>query len=231
MRKDHHTARRLRLQGRSYNEIWRILGVPKSTLSEWFINLPLPPEAKARIAKRTRHGALQGLLRRNRNQTVLAQQRAHQVRSDAARQIPHLSSRELLIIGATLYWAEGYKRPNVRQGREVTHHAVSLTNSDPLLVKIFLRFLREYCHVPDEKIKADLRIFPHQQSGAIQRYWESQTGIEANNFTRVHTVVSLSSRGKRPFHRLPFGVIQIRVADTHLFHTIMGYIEGIKKMV
>ena len=34
--------------------------------------------------------------------------------------------------------------------------------------------------------------------------------------------------GKRPFNRLPFGVIQVRISNTNLFHKIMGWIEGVR---
>lgn len=231
MRTDRLAAQRLRLRGRSYNEIQRILGVPKSTLNGWFAKLTLPPAARERINNRVRRGSLLGLIRRNKHQTTLARERAAHTRQDAAREITSLSRRELLLVGSALYWAEGYKRAIIRNGQAVTHHPISFTNSDPLLVRMFLRFLRECLQVADEKIKADLRIFPHQEGRIIQRYWQSQTGISSKNFSRIYTGISLSSRGKRPFNRLSHGVIQIRVANTPLFHTIMGYIAGIQKFV
>lgn len=231
MRKDQNIAKRLRLRGKSYTEINRLLGIPKSTLAGWFSNYTISPQAQARINRRARQGSIQELIRRNKNQTNIARERAAATRQRAALDVGRLTRRDVFIIGVALYWAEGYKRPTVRHGREVTNHAVSLTNSDPQLVKIFIRFLRECCAVPDDKIIADLRIFPHQQGATVQRYWQRQIGLPLRNFRQIYTVVSISSRGKRPFNRLPFGVIQIRVANTPLFHTIMGYIEGIKKLV
>ena len=53
----------------------------------------------------------------------------------------------------------------------------------------------------------------------------------ATNFHKTYYGVSKSSLGKRPFNQLPHGVIQIVVADTILFHRIMGYIEGIKEIM
>ena len=231
MRIDRLAAQRLRLRGRSYNEIQRVLGIPKSTLHGWFVKLTLPPAARERISNRIRRGSLLGLIRRNKHQTALARVRATHAREGAARVITSLSRHDLLLIGAALYWAEGYKRVIIRNGQPVTHHPVSFTNSDPMLVKMFLRFLRECLLVSDEKIKADLRIFPHQHGRTVQRYWQSQTGISSKNFSRIYTGISQSSRGKRPFNRLSHGVIQIRVANTPLFHTIMGYIAGLQKFV
>ena len=65
-----------RLKGYSYNEINRFLSIPKATLSSWFHDLVLSPEAQKRIASRVSQGVLNGLVRRNKMQTPLAQQRA-----------------------------------------------------------------------------------------------------------------------------------------------------------
>lgn len=231
MRKDREIALKLRLGGKSYGEINKILSVPKSTLSGWFSNLVLSDKLRERIKTRTRKKSIAGLIKRNKAQTTLAIARSLNNRRKAAAEIKPLSQGDLLVMGAALYWAEGYKRLMRRNGKEVTHHALSLTNSDPYLIKAFLLFLRRICKVPEEKIKANLRIYEHQNDHFLQDYWQKETGILPQNFQRIYTGVSRSSMGRRPFNRLPYGVIQIRVADTNLFHRIMGYIEGLKKLV
>jgi len=229
MRKDKNKALKLRLSGKSYNEITKILGIPKSTLSGWFSGLELSEESKKRILERARKKSLEGLLKRNKNQTALAIKRKIDIQSRASKEIDSISKKNLLLIGTTLYWSEGYKRPIIRNGREATYHSVSLTNSDPDLIKIYLRFLKEICKVPENKINADIRIFEHQNVDNLLKYWEKITGIKKEKFGKIYYGVSKSSLGKRPFNRLPYGTIQIRVNETKLFHQIMGWIEGIKK--
>lgn len=229
MRKDRNKALKLRLSGKSYNEITKILGVPKSTLSGWFSGLELSEKSRRRILERVKTKSLEGLLKRNKNQTALAIRRKIDIQSKASKEIDGLSKKDLLFIGTTLYWAEGYKRPVVKNGRELTHHSVSLTNSDPDLIKIYLRFLREVCNVLEDKITADIRIFEHQNTDNLLRYWEKITGIKKEKFGKVYYGVSKSSLGKRPFNRLQYGTIQIRVNNTKLFHRIMGWINGLKK--
>lgn len=231
MRNDKDTAFKLRLQGKSYTEIYRILGVPKSTLSGWFSNLVLSDDLRKAIERRARKKSIAGLIKRNKNQTSLAVARAVQIRRQAANEVDKISKNDLLLLGIALYWAEGYKRVIVRNGRELTHHPVSLTNSDPALVKLFLRFLRECCGVPQGKIKAGIRIFQHQNGDHLLNYWRKETGILPQNFGKIYYGISKSSMHRRSFNRLPYGVIQITVADTQLFHRIMGHIEGIKKFV
>lgn len=231
MRNDRQKAFKLRLGGKSYREIGEVLGVPKSTLSGWFSNLVLSEHIRNKVESRGRKKAIEALIKRNKNQTHLAIARMREIRQNAMQSIKGISPDELMILGSSLYWAEGYKRPIVRNGREVTHHVVSLTNSDPYLVKIFLKFLSEFCEVPETKIKASIRIFQHQNEYELLRYWQKETKILPDNFRKTYYGVSKSSMGKRPFNRLPYGTIQVTVANTRLFHRIMGYIEGIKNLV
>jgi len=162
-------------------------------------------------------------------QTVLAIRRRLEIINTAKREISSPTKGDIFFIGTALYWAEGYKRPQVRNGRELTNHPVSFTNSDPGIVLLFLRFLREVCEVPDDKIRADVRIYQHLNTDETLKYWARLTKIRKESFGKVYYGISKSSLGKRPYNRLPFGAIQIRVNDTKLFHRIMGWIEGLKK--
>src|SRR3989338_3307793 len=228
MRNDRQQSLKLRLSGRSYAEIKNMLGVPKSTLSGWFSGLELSKSAKEKILRRARAKSLAGLLKRNINQTMLARRRRDEIRNTAKAEFKHINKQDLFITGVSLYWAEGYKRPVVKNGRELTHHTVSLTNSDPKLIGLFLRFLIEICQVPEEKIAANLRIFKHQNAEMLLDFWSKLTTIPRSRFDKVYTGVSKSSLGKKPYNSLPYGTIQIRVNDTKLFHRIMGWIDGMK---
>ena len=54
--------------------------------------------------------------------------------------------RELKLAGVLIYWAEGAKF----KGMDGIPCTVDLANSDPRMVSLFLRFLREICRI-DEK--------------------------------------------------------------------------------
>src|SRR5258708_3554275 len=178
MRSDKFKAYKLRAAGRSYNEITRLLKIPKSTLSGWFAGLELEEEAKKRLQDRVHAASLQGLIARNKNQTVLAQARSKEAHSGCSNLIKSLSKRDLLIIGTSLYWAEGYKKPVLINGKTKTFHRVSLTNSDPDLICIFLIFLREVCGVPADKIKIWIRYFEHQDQAYLLDFWQKKCNIQ-----------------------------------------------------
>jgi len=217
------------MAGRSYNEISRLLKVPKSTLSGWFTDLELPEEATKRLKGRVQAASLRGLLARNKNQTILAESRSKEMHAGGRKLIKNITKRDLLIIGTALYWAEGYKRPVVVNGKTRTSHRVSLTNSDPDLIYIFLRFLREICEVPNEKITIWIRYFEHQDLAYLLDFWQKKCNIPYSNFRKSLQTVSISSRRKKSFNSLPFGVAQISVNSTSLYHKIMGLISGIAK--
>jgi len=229
MRKDKEKALSLRLQGYSYNEVTKKLGIPKATLSDWFTGLVLSEKAQVRIQRRVHEGSLRGLIKKNRLQTHQARQNAARIRKYAKEEIRKLSKIELLLIGTALYWAEGYKRPIFKNGKERTYHKIGFSNTDPIMVKLFVKFLQNILQIPISKIKASVRIFQHINENEALRYWQKATGLPKENFQKFYYGISRSSLGKRPYNRLPFGTIQISVGDTKNFHRIMGWIEGVKK--
>jgi transcriptional regulator with XRE-family HTH domain len=126
-------ARELRAQGMDYEEIATALGVAKGSVSLWVRDLPRPArlsysECRKRSAEGTqRYWAAE--------RGVRAARRAAE-RAAAAAQISDLTDRDFLIAGAIAYWCEGAKsKPHRRSDR------VIFTNSDPSLIRIFLRFL------------------------------------------------------------------------------------------
>ena len=228
MRSDKFKAYKLRIKGRSYSEISKLLNVPKSTLSAWFSSLVLSDESQSRIKERVIEGSLKGLLRRNRIQTHYAELNAKEIRESARKEIVQINPEALFIAGISLYWAEGYKRPIVKNGRPRTYHPVRLMNSDPLLISLFLRFIRESCKIPEEKIKISLRFFEHQNEAYLLDFWQKSTKIPISRFDKSYKSVSISSQRKRPFNILPYGTVQISINSTNLYHRIMGWIEGLQ---
>lgn len=224
-------ALKMRLKGFSYNEINKTLGIPKSTLSNWFSDISLPEDAKKRLASRVYEGTLNGLVKRNKLQTTLAVQRAKETKQKTAILIKSISEYDLLIIGSVIYWGEGYKRLKVIDGKERTNHIISLTNSDPVIISTFILFLEKVLKISKDKIKLNIRIFKHNSPELVKKYWQSVTGLKESNIEKPVVVISKSSQGKRPFNRLEYGTVQVRVSSTEKFYEIMGMIEGIKNQL
>jgi hypothetical protein len=231
-RVDKQRALHLRLQGKTYSDIQKELApISKATLSLWLKDVVLSQKAKELLSLRTKEKSLLGILKWSKLQTIIAQKNADNIKNNAARDVKNISDRELMILAAALYWAEGYKRPRERRGRKDICHEISLTNSDPKLVSAFLICMTRVCKVDISKIRVNVRIFEHMNENVVVEYWSSRLGIPKDNFTRAYVGLSRSSMGRRPFNRLPYGVVQVRIGNTALFYKIMGWIEGLKMSI
>jgi transcriptional regulator with XRE-family HTH domain len=166
-------ARELRGQGLSYNQIAAALGVSKSSVSLWVRDLPVPERLSyAECRKRSAEGAR----RYWAAERPVREARRAAVRDAAAEQIGELTQRELLIAGAIAYWCEGAKnKPHRRSDR------VEFINSDPALIRFFLRFL-EAAGIP----AADLifRVYIHESADmqSAQKFWLAVTGAPPDRF-------------------------------------------------
>lgn len=214
-------AIKLRFQGKSYNEICRALQLPsKGTLSVWFKDLILPSAAKKRLAKKMQMAHERGLLAHNRRRSTLVQKENKVIRADAIKEIRQLSYRELLLVGAALYWGEGYKNGKAK--------GLSLANTDPALILLYMRFVREVLKVPDERIRMHVHLHPYCDQHASIQFWSHLTRLPKENF---HTTwqVSRASRGRRPKRTVPYGTLDVRVHRRQLFYRVLGLIDGLAK--
>lgn len=124
--------------------------------------------------------------------------------------IAKLSKRELLLIGTSLYWGEGYKNKlNVRGKNE--HIILCLYQIlDPMLIKTFLMFLRTCLNVDDSKIKISIHLYSGMDENKIIEYWQQITNLPKKNFQKVYRGISISSKRTKKFNHLPYGTAQIR---------------------
>lgn len=230
MRNDKEKSVRLRLQGKSYTEISKLLDVPKSTLSSWLSTVVLSEDAKNRLEKLYKTGSYKGLLHKAKAQTQQAIERTSTARTKAAQEITHIGNKELFYIGLGLYLGEGHKRIIMKNGVGRTYHPVSLSNSDPVIVKLFIKFLRKICLVPAEKIKLSMHIYSLATEQKAKLFWRQHTGLSDDNFRQSYFGVSRSSKHKKPHNHLPHGTLKITVHDTMLYHRIMGWLSSLQNL-
>lgn len=213
-------AIKLRKTGKSYNEINRELGVPKSTLSYWLKNLEIEQKYLDILLKRSRKAGREALIKRNKQQTVEAEKRANIGIEKAKKEIKKINLEKLKLIGTALYIGEGGK----------TRKRVDFTNSNPETIKIIMRFFREVCKVENSKFSVRLSVHDAGKAEEIKDYWAHITGIPISQFIKVNTALSKYSK-KRRKNMLQYGTIQIRITDVKLFHTIIGWAQGIVQQI
>ncbi|MFZ5982285.1 MAG: helix-turn-helix domain-containing protein [Patescibacteria group bacterium] len=217
-------AIKLRKEGQSYKQISEKLNVAKSTLSYWLGNIKISQRAQDKISKRANKISAEALLRRNKNQTILAKERALKIRKEAKDEFLKLRNEPLFLVGVSLYWAEGYKK-----GAEGSKwKSVDFANADPKMVGIMMKFFRNVCGVDDEKIKIQLMAHANVSMEKSLAYWSKITRLPKKQFMKTALSLSKSSTGKRE-NRLTNGTIHIRINDVKMFFRIIGWIDGLKK--
>jgi len=121
--------------------------------------------------------------------------------------------RELFQLGVGLYIGEGMKR---------SRHRVSLSNTDPRVIRVFLRFLRGICGVSERRIWAWINIFDDVDLEEAQAYWEEVTGLPRSQF---YQPVVRSRRGGTYLNTSDYGTITVGVSSTKLHSIVQKWCE------
>ncbi|WFE63861.1 helix-turn-helix domain-containing protein [Micromonospora sp. WMMD714] len=166
----------LRGEGRSVDDIATQLGVAKSTAYLWVRHLPLDPDDEAARERRRAHSKVMTDARWAAHRQARDAARAATV-ADAAAWVGSLRHRELILVGAALYWAEGEKAKPWRP-----HECrVRFINSDPGLVDVFIRFV-EATGTPRETLRFRVSIHETADSEAAVRWWAERVGVPVEAF-------------------------------------------------
>lgn len=86
-----------------------------------------------------------------------------------------LKDRLLRIVGVMLYWAEGAHNKN--------QPAVDFANSNPTMIALFVKFLRDICGVDEKRLRIYLYCYANQNIGEIKKVLERHY---KNSFTSVY---------------------------------------------
>ncbi|MEV4488988.1 helix-turn-helix domain-containing protein [Micromonospora coxensis] len=169
----------LRGEGLSVGAIADRLGVAKSTAYLWVRHLPLDATGEAERARRRAHS----------KRMTDARWAAHREARDAARAIAHdeaaasvgsLTERDLLLLGAAIYWCEGTKAKPWRRDYRVT-----FVNSDPGLLGLFLRFL-EACGFGRDTLTYRVAIHESADVEGAVRWWAEELDLPVGRFLRTN---------------------------------------------
>jgi len=210
----------LRKNGESYNNIRKILGLKsKGTLSNWFKNIKLSKKSLELLEKNNKLAHERGLFTANENRKFRIENENQEAFSGGQNCIQSLSQKDLLLIGTVLYWGEGAKS-------ERGSVALNFSNSDPDMVSVFMRFIREILKIPEERIRAGIHIYPSISEDEAKKFWSKITKLPKERFYII-TQISRASQNKRPFNILPYGTLAIKINNRQQFYKIKGMIRGI----
>jgi len=119
---------------------------------------------------------------------------------------------ELKIAGIMLYWAEGTLKGST----------VDFANSNPAMIKIFLKFLRNICGIKEERLRVYLYTHENCNISKAISFWHSVTKISTDQFTKPYVRKGNPNTSNR---KMLFGLIHIRYNDKKLLGLIKKWIE------
>jgi len=206
-------ATQLRRKGWSYREIAEELGIGKSTVRLWCINVPLNLKDRRRLYTRQvillARGPNSQKERRIREITEIVEEAEKEIQSP-------LFFDTYQLFGAALYWSEGSKS----SGFEVT-------NSDPHFILFMVRWFEKIFEIPSQDLKAKLNIYPQQDEQKTKKFWSQLTGIPLENFGK--SFIKPPNKGYKK-NNLYYGTIKIRVPKgTDMRHKVFGWIKAVLK--
>ena len=143
--KEKTKAIHLRKLGKSYSEIGKKISVSKSTLSLWLRDIDLTDIQLKRLKGRQKSGLSGG--KANHEKRI---QKTKKIIEESRKEAKNLLKKPLFLLGLMLYWAEGDKS----EERE----RVKFSNSDPLMIKLMIKWFRDICKIPEKKLKIALHI-------------------------------------------------------------------------
>lgn len=229
----------LRKKGFSYSEIQKEIYVPKSTLSSWLRRVKLTDAQLKNLNEKKNKAARRG------SQTKIANTRKaiEEIQRSSAADIKNISPRELWLMGTMLYWRGRILNKNENNLRKGVH----FSSSDPHLVRLFLKWLKEAGRLKSEEIDFDIFIIgskkeepeiKNKKKRIAVTYWSRITSFPKSSFVHIYFQEN-KPRRRRPGvkirnrkTRILFGILKIRIkASSMLARQISGWIKGIQKIL
>lgn len=165
----HEQAIELRLKHKlGYGAIAKQVKVSKSTLSRWLEDLPLTDE---RMLELRREAWGRGEAKREQfRKTMRAKRdkREHEIYLAQMKKFSHISEQSLFIAGLMLYVAEGDKKSRAD---------IAFTNTDPVLILFFVRWIVRFLGFQKEKFRIQLHLYENMDVKAEELFWIHQLGL------------------------------------------------------
>lgn len=206
----------LRTQGKTYTQIREVLDIPKSTLSGWLSQYPLSEEQLKLIKKNSLQNKEVAIEKCRQTKRNKRENRLHLVYQNEKAKLLPLSAKELYVTGLSLYWGEGFKD---------LKGAISLSNTDPKVIKFYLYWLIYGLGIPVNKIKVLVHLYDDMKVEKSLEYWSKKLNIPRSQFSQPY--IKKSKRAQIDQKGFGHGTCNIVACDVRLKEKIIKGIETI----
>lgn len=122
-------------------------------------------------------------------------------------------------MGLGLYWGEGTKSNKT---------SVRLGNSDPRLVKTFIKFLVEVYSIDTKRLRFGLQIFNDLNATKLIKYWSNFLSFPESSFYKP--IVTISGRKGTYKNKVKFGVLTVYFNNKKLRNILINELNNIEKL-
>ncbi|MDO8436404.1 MAG: hypothetical protein Q7S82_03455 [bacterium] len=215
MRKDRERVVQLRRLGKSYSEIRQEVRIPKSTLSEWLSQNGWSKRIKKILTDKAKEKSAVHLRKLDKIRGVHLARIYEEARNEARGEFEQFKFHPLFIAGISIYWGEGDK---------ISGNFVRISNVDPLMIRLFVKFLLEVCNAPRERIRSWVLIYPDLDDKKCLDFWIKSSGLRRTNFTKCVRIM-----GKHKTNKVRFGVCNIGISSKYLKQKFSVWLELLPK--
>ncbi|MEK7583151.1 MAG: hypothetical protein AAB483_01970 [Patescibacteria group bacterium] len=212
MRKERQKAKEMREAGKSYTEISKKFGVPKSTLSSWFSQETWSQKVRT---QRTSQAAQEAKVRARQLPKAVRRywQGVHnQYRTEAIKDFLELSKQARFLAGIVLYWTRG--------DTSSANSQVRFTSNDHEMIRAFRSFLLTNELANEEQIKMRLILYPDLIDSVQKSTWAKLLGIPAALFQK-----SIIIKRAKTTKRFSSGSCMILIHSRKLKEKLLKWIE------
>lgn len=176
-----NNIRRLRSKGKTYSEIKQILNlkIPKSTISNWCksVKLPIWYENKINnlnyksLKKARKYAILASLAKKEKFFLKISKDN----KENTYKYLKNKIIKKMLL--SILYLGEGVKWRS--------HSGLMLGSSDPMIVKMYIKLLKQCYDISPNKLKCRISYRADQNIKSLQKHWSMITSISLKNFYKT----------------------------------------------
>jgi len=222
---DREEAVELRKKGKSVGEIANLLHISKSSASIWVRHVELTDDQKTKLSEQNPFNSGHSIeIRKRRNDAIKKSWENKRMNFQQMGEQDAAKGNHLHMQGCMLYWGEGTKRRN----------ACIMINTDPDLLKHFIRFLIECYDISPNDIKFVVKSFKDHNisSEDTALYWSDTLGLPLSSLTRIDMDWDKKDvKKKKNVHK--YGLCQVYVCRTDIVQRIFGaikYYAGIQNL-
>ncbi len=200
-------AKKLRQKGFSIKEIAKQLDIAPSTVSLLVRNVALNEKAKKILLKKTNQGrlkAVESIIKKRgerQNDAILV---ARDLLSDFS-----INKNIAFLVASLSYECEGGKS---------NFGVMEFTNSDPVLIKIFLHTLRKSFTLDESKFRVVMHLHGYHDEAKEKSFWSKVTAVPEIQFTKTFNKKESAINIKEGYR----GCVQIKYFDVRIKRTLLA---------